>query len=87
MSPKKNDDHEARLVALETEARLSAEQKKEDSRRIREMHETLVGEGDRPGLKGRVDRLETKQKLLVQIGSGIATLLGLVAAFLGLRQH
>jgi len=87
MSPKKNDDHEARLVALETEARVSAEQKKEDSRRIREMHETLVGEGDRPGLKGRVDRLETKQKLLVQIGSGIATLLGLVAAFLGLRQH
>ena len=84
MSPK--NDHEARLVALETEARLNAEQKKEDRRLLREMHEAVVGEADRPGLKGRVERLETRQKLLAQVGGGILTALGVVAAFLGLKH-
>jgi len=85
MSPK--SDHEKRLCALEKAQAVDEEQKKEDRRLLREVHRSLIGEDDKPGLKGRVDRLETKQKLLVQIGSGVATILGLVAAFLGLRSH
>lgn len=86
MTAKKND-HEQRLIALETEARVSAEQKKEDSRRLREVHEILVGEGDQPGLKGRVDRLEQRHKILARVGSVLVTIFGVVATILGLRQH
>jgi hypothetical protein len=85
MSPKKND-LPSRVLALEIERKNDRERDAMRDKWLREVHREIVGEGDTPGLRVRVDRVETKYKLLVSIGSGIATILGLAAAFIGLRK-
>jgi hypothetical protein len=85
MSPKKDDLHD-RVLALELQRKSDRERDDLRDKWLREVHREIVGEGDTPGLRVRVDRVETKYKLLVSIGSGIATVLGLAAAFIGLRK-
>lgn len=51
-----------RLLRLELEAQQRAERDDEQGKLLREIHAAVHGEGDQPGLKGRVDRLERSQK-------------------------
>lgn len=91
MSPKREDSCEdgsliERVTRIEAERDAEKEQRDEDRRLLREVHQSIVGEGSAPGLKGRIDRLETRQKVLAGVGGALLAVVSAVAALLGIRH-
>lgn len=50
----------------ETEIALLKQRAEEDHKMLVEVHAAVIGERDQPGIKGRVDRIETTQANIVK---------------------
>lgn len=66
----------------ETEIALLKQIVENDHSLMLEIHTAVVGEKDQPGLKGRIDRIETTQKNIITGGGFIATILGVFMTFI-----
>jgi hypothetical protein len=86
MSPKKDESLGERVLRLELQRKQDRERDERRDKWLQEVHREIVGDVDSPGLRGRMERIETRQKVLAQVGGAIATFLGVAAAFVGLRK-
>lgn len=72
----------ATVVRVETHLENQDKRAKRLEERVDDIHEALVGSGDGPGLKGRVDRLEQAHKRREKHIWGLWTAAGTIAATL-----
>lgn len=64
----------------ETELALLKQRADEDHKMLVEVHAAVVGEKDQPGLKGRVDRIETTQSNMLKGVTIFGTLMSIALA-------
>ena len=82
MNPSKKDETLGeRILRLELERKADRERDDMRDKLLREIHKEIVGEGESPGLRGRVDRLERSAKGLKYVLGLVVSVVGLLSGF------
>lgn len=79
-------DHDERLRELELKQARNDERDRARDRKLADIHSAVCGSGDSPGLKQRVDRIETAFGVVCKVGSAIAAAIGLALTWLGVKH-
>lgn len=85
MSPR-DDELEKRLRDVEDKGIRFEERWKRVDALLTKIDVGVNGDEESPGLKGRVDRIEQKQKTLARLGGAVLAVVSTLAAVLGLRH-
>lgn len=81
-----SDRHEERIRLLEVAHARNDERDIARDRKIEEIHSAVCGTEDSPGVKQRVDRIETSFAVVCKVGGAIAAAISLALTWLGVRH-
>ena len=71
----------------ETEIALLKQRAEEDHKMLVEVHAAVIGEKDQPGIKGRVDRIETTQSNIVKGVTIFGTIMSICVAIVAIFKR
>lgn len=79
---KEIDALKSEIASMKTDVALIKQEQQNQGKKQDEIHEAVVGKGDTPGLKGRMEKIETTQSNTVTAISIITTIVGAVLGWL-----
>jgi hypothetical protein len=78
-------NHEVRIRELEQAQAVRDERELHRDRKIDEIHDALLGEGEDPGLVVRVDRIEQRHSTFEKLMGGVVAVATAIAAVFGIK--